>query len=514
MNASSLARVLSACLALVIGCGDGGGSDAGTDASSITGDAGFDAERGLDSGLLDGGPSGEIADYCRPLAEAVCTAARDCDCGEVLPGGVLDVAACTARWQASCEEAWGPFVAAGARVDPARAAACVAIVEDASPECGTPSAVAAFGLCEPFVIDPASIGEACASPYCAGGAGVCARDGDGRTCAMRGAVGASCEDMFSCATGLVCFDGTCSELGEAGAPCRSDLACRPPMFCGPGGCTMRLEVGGICNDTRDCAHGLVCDDTERCVVRAGTTCDDTTECGSLEQCASPPTCRAPLSLGGACRDNADCAASLYCEVLSRACVARPTDGMACANGVICAPGTGCDMDGGGTCRTLGGAAGGGPGSPCLLGEFGPFLCAEGLACSSGVCTALPTEGQPCAGTDTCAAGLGCAFGPEGSICIEPRGEGEPCENRQACREDLHCGSAGTCTADVALGNACNPGLGDCGGACVPDASGGFVCSARLAEGATCVADEDCTSELTCLVRPEDTRCLAEICSSL
>ncbi|MBN8614896.1 MAG: hypothetical protein J0L92_30130, partial [Deltaproteobacteria bacterium] len=339
-------------------------------------------------------------------------------------------------------------------------------------------------------------------------------DGDAPTCAMRGAVGARCEDMFSCATGLVCSDGTCSALGEAGAPCRSDLACRPPMFCGPGGCTMRLEAGGICDDTRDCAYGLVCDDTDRCAVRAGTTCDDATECGSLEQCASPPTCRAPLSLGGACRDNADCAASLYCEVLSGTCVARPTDGMPCANGVICAPGAGCDMDGGGSCRTLGGASGGGAGQACLFGEFGPFLCAEGLACSSGVCAALPTEGQPCAGTDTCAAGLGCAFGPEGSICIEPRGEGEPCENRQACREDLHCGSSGTCTADVAIGDACNPSFGDCGGACVPDASGGFVCSARVSEGATCLADEDCEASLTCLVRSEDTRCLAEICTSL
>ncbi len=514
MKRSSFAHGLAFSLVLVIGCGDPGGSDAGLDAASTADDASLDVLLGFESGAVDGGPAGVIADYCRPLAEALCMAGDACDCGEVLPGGELDVAACTARWQVECEASWGPFVAAGARVDPARAAACVAIVSDASPECGAPSAVAAFALCEPFVIDPSAIGESCASPYCAGGAGVCARDGEGRTCAMRGAVGATCEDMFACATGLACLDGTCGELGEQNDPCTSDLACAPPMFCGPGGCTMRVEAGGLCDETRGCAHGLVCDDAQRCVARTGTTCDDTTPCGSLEFCASPPSCRAPLAAGGACRENADCAASLYCEDASKTCVARPTDGMACANGILCAPGAGCDMDGGGTCRTLGGAAGGGAGEACLFGEFGPFLCAAALACSSGVCAALPTEGQMCAGSDTCAAGLGCAFGPGGSICVVPRGEGEPCENRQACREDLHCGSGGTCTADVAIGETCSPSFGDCGGACVPDASGGFVCSARVAEGATCLADEDCEVDLTCLVRPEDTRCLAEICRSL
>ncbi|MBN8610289.1 MAG: hypothetical protein J0L92_06880, partial [Deltaproteobacteria bacterium] len=111
MTASSIARALSASLVLVIGCGDPGPTDAGVDASSSADDSGLDAAAAFESGVPDGGPGGVIADYCHPLAEAICTAASDCDCGEVLPGGVLDVAACTARWQASCEEAWGPFVA-------------------------------------------------------------------------------------------------------------------------------------------------------------------------------------------------------------------------------------------------------------------------------------------------------------------------------------------------------------------------------------------------------------------
>lgn len=512
MNASSFGRatvVVGLLASSILGCGDGGNTDAGAPDAAATPDASLDA-----SSSHDGGPSASIAAYCQPLAQALCTQGADCGCGALLPGGELDIAACTARWQADCESAWGPFVAAGARVDAERAAACVAIVREASPTCGVPSGVAAFALCEPFVIDAAPIGETCTSPYCAGGEGVCAPDGDGRRCVPRAGAGERCDDMFSCATGLACLDGTCGPLGAAGAACASDFACMPPMFCGANGCTLRSEAGGLCEQTRDCAHGLVCDDTQRCVARTNTTCEDGSGCGSLEQCASPSSCRAPLASGAPCRDDADCGASLYCTLEGRTCAARPTDGMACARGVICAPGTGCDMDGGGTCHTLGGAAGGGAGSPCLFGEFGPFLCAEGLACSGGTCAALPTEGEPCAGTDTCAEGLGCAFGPEGSICVVPRGEGEPCENRQACREDMHCGSAGTCTADVAVGATCNPGLGDCGGACVPDTSGGFVCSARLTEGDTCLGDEDCSEGLTCLVRVEDTRCIAEICRSL
>ena len=46
---------------------------------------------------------GTLADYCVPLAEGLCTRASDCGCGVVLPGGTLDIAACTERWRAECE---------------------------------------------------------------------------------------------------------------------------------------------------------------------------------------------------------------------------------------------------------------------------------------------------------------------------------------------------------------------------------------------------------------------------
>jgi hypothetical protein len=494
--------VLSASTAWVLdGCG-GGGTSA---------DAGLDV---LTEHAMDGGHGGNdagsatIASYCAPLAMALCTRAADCGCGVVLPGGALDVGACARRLEAACGAAWGPFVEAGAVVDPARAAACVEAIAAGTPPCGAPSAVVAFAVCEPFVIDAAGLGETCASPYCAGGEGVCVRGEGGGTCMPRGAAGAACEDMFSCATGLACLEGRCRALlAEGQSGCTTDLACAPPLLCVEGTCRARGALGAPCTDTRTCERGLVCE-AGTCAARTGTTCGEARPCGSLEGCARPPSCRAPRTLGERCAEDTDCEAALHCDDASGTCAVRPGDGEACARGVVCGPGLGCDGLGG-TCRPLPGL-----GAPCAFGERGPFLCADGLACVEGACGPLPTEGQPCAGVDTCAPGLGCAFGPSGSVCIVPRGEGEPCENRQACGDGLHCGTEGTCAADVALGAPCNPGLGDCGGACVPDASGGFVCRAPLAEGATCLDDADCTAGLTCLVRDEDTRCLPEICGVL
>lgn len=466
------------------------------------GGSALDVPAAIDGLSLDA-PSASLETYCRPVGVFLCESARDCGCGEVLPGGALDVDACVAAFEAECEAAWAPFVAAGAFVDGDLAMACAATIAASTAPCERPSGVAAFALCEPFVIDPGRIGGPCSSPYCAGGDGYC-NDG---TCTRRGAAGESCGDMFSCQTGLVCQEGSCAVLLGDAAACTTDLECAPPLACVSGACGPLRAAGAACDDTVQCAYGLVCA-TGTCAARTAVTCDPSTPCGNREICASPPTCRAPLGSGAACSENADCASDLYCDSSASACTTRPASGEACGNGVSCAAGLGCDMDGG-TCRALPG-----DGMPCLFGELGPFLCASGLACNAGTCGPIPGEGEPCAGTDTCAPGLGCAFGPSGSICIVPRGVGETCENRQACRADLFCGSSGTCEVDVAIGATCSPDLGNCGGACVPDASGGFTCSAAVAEGDTCLADADCTSGLTCLRRPDDTRCLADVCTTL
>ena len=499
-NGLALGALLTSSL---LGCESTPAADAGFDARADT--ANHDAAAADAVIALDAFSADPLGAFCTPLAMNLCASAMTCGCGDLLPGG-LDLSACSARFEAQCREAWAPFVTAGATFDPVLGAACAATIQANSVPCATPSGVAAFALCTPFAVDPAGLGEDCAAPYCAGGNGYC----QGNTCVPRGAVSAPCSDMYSCATGLVCNGTECAALLPSGAAgCTSNLDCRPPLSCIDGTCEALHVTGAACTSTRDCARGLVCN-ASVCSARSGTTCSERNECGNLAQCARPSSCRAPLARGASCITNTDCAASLYCNDATQTCLDRPAAGARCGNGIICAAGAGCDADSSdGFCRAAGPA-----GSSCLFGEFGPFVCATGLACLEGTCGGLPVEGEPCAGIDVCAPGLGCAFGPKGSVCVTPGGAGASCQNRQACRADHYCSAGGTCEPDVALGTACDPGLGNCGGACVPDSSGGFTCRASVAEGDACLDVADCTSGLTCRVREEDTRCIADICAAL
>jgi hypothetical protein len=490
----------------IVACGsddDGPGVDAGVDAG---GDAGVDA--GSDAGVVPG----ELSDYCRPLALQICESAESCGCGEVFPSGALDVEACAARFEVTCLESWQPLVAAGAVVDGLAAAECARLVEEATVECAAPSGLAAFAVCAPFVVEPVAIGEACSTIYCANGEGFCRREeGPTGICTTRGAEGEACSDMFSCATGLACDGERCARLAEVGEACTQPSGCRPPAQCVGGRCELLRAVDGACEDTTQCAFGSVCV-AGRCAERAAPTCDDVeAPCGNLTTCGRLSACRAPADVGEACVENADCRAELFCADDSKTCATRPAEGASCGNGVICGVGLGCDADGGsGTCAALPTS-----GEPCLFGERGPFLCAEGLACRDGVCGALPNEGEACAGLDTCAAGLGCSFEATGSVCVVPRGAGEPCQNNQACRADHHCAPSGSCAPDVAPGETCVLGAGDCAGACTLGDDGGFVCLAeRLSDGDRCADDGDCADGLTCRARAEDSRCVAQVCSSV
>ena len=487
---------LTACESGTVVSTDAGPPDAPSgDASS--GDASPDAVT----------PMGDLeSTYCRPLSQSICESASECGCGVVLPGGAVDVPACTTRLTAECMTGWGPFLDMGAVLDPAAASACAAMIEARTLPCDEPSGLVVFATCAPFLVDPAAIGASCRTPYCAGGEGRCVEG----TCRAAAGVDAPCGGMFACDAGLVCDDGTCRALlAEGASGCDADLDCAPPLRCIEGSCSPLRARDAACTDSSQCERGLICD-AGACAIRESTTCSESENpCGSLERCAAFPVCVAQGGAGASCADNADCAAELYCADETRTCQARPGLDQACGNGVSCAAGLGCDLDGAGLCRALPGM-----GQPCLFGEFGPFLCAEGLACSDGTCGPLPTEGQPCAGSDTCAPGLGCAFGPDGSTCITPRGVGEPCENRQACRAELHCGDEGTCVADVAIGEPCRPGYDDCATACLPDDAGTFRCRALLADGERCAFDDDCGASLTCLAREADSRCLPLVCGAL
>jgi hypothetical protein len=474
------------------GRSDGGASDGGSS------DAAFDA--GLDASTPDGGGSDLNAVFCEPLAAFVCGSASDCGCGALVPGGALDRDACVARWTVRCAALWQPFLDAGAVLDPAAASACIDAVRAGTPACARPSGTVVFAECRPFLIDPAAIGAPCTSPYCAGGDGVCVEG----MCAMRGAAGASCGDMFGCATGLACDGERCFELRDSGAACTVDLECAPPLRCVSGAsgtvCGALGEIDAPCIAASDCAIGLVCEDG---ACSAGpAACDDGATCGHAAMCGGARTCVPRSPAGAECAGDRDCEASLFCD--GGTCTARPGDGDSCARGTVCAAGLGCDTDGG-TCRPL--PTGG---MPCAFGERGP-LCADGFACADGtVCGPLPVAGEPCAGTE-CAPGLGCDFTPEGSICIVPREEGGSCESDRSCAAAFHCGPSGTCEADLPAGSPCTVG-NECAGICGPDASGGLSCRDAPDEGDPCVFADDCPASATCAA--EERRCFPEICAEL
>jgi hypothetical protein len=69
---------------LALGCG---GESPALDAGVLDA-SGLDAPSTDDTGVPVDAPStpGELADYCRPLAELLCSRASDCGCGAVLPG--------------------------------------------------------------------------------------------------------------------------------------------------------------------------------------------------------------------------------------------------------------------------------------------------------------------------------------------------------------------------------------------------------------------------------------------
>lgn len=473
-------------------------TDGGNDAPVI--DVGAIDAGAVDGGVPDDAGAGDLMrDFCGPLAALVCGSAETCGCGAVVPGGVLDRAGCEAQWSARCLEAWQPFVSAGARIDPTRATACIDAIEAGTPACGRPDGTLPFAVCAPFAIEDAAIGEACMTPYCAGGMGVCA---EGR-CVARGEAGATCNDMFSCATGLVCgLSGTCTALRAAGGACIDDVECAPPLHCTVAGtCAELADEGGACADPIDCAVGLRC---EGGTCTAGpSSCTTTDDCGNRAECGGPRVCSARLGAGSACSDDRDCEAALYCGEAGT-CIARPTAGAPCARGTLCAAGLGCDTDGG-TCIALPTTG------ACAFGEMGP-ICAEGFACIDGAtCGALPTEGQPCASGNLCAAGLGCDFTAEGSFCIVPRGEGGACQSDRSCAEGFHCGPVGTCDADLPSGAPCEAG-NECAGVCGPDAAGNLVCRDAPDAGDPCIFSDECPLALTCAA--PTLSCVPEICREL
>ncbi|MCS6798606.1 MAG: hypothetical protein NZ898_08750 [Myxococcota bacterium] len=488
---------------LGVGCGCGSPSRPSDAGPPLDGPA-ADVE-----GPRDGGSdaaAGSIRDFCEPLARGICERAGLCGCGAALPGGRLDVEGCANRLAVACARTWGEM-SEDAVVDAERAARCAETILERTPRCGVPLLVV-LAACEPFIVSAVGVGEPCAAGFCAGGMGVCL---DGR-CEPRMGEGAACESPLQCERGLVCVEGRCRRaLAEGASGCRLDFDCEAPLVCAAGRCVRPAAEGAACADRNACAEGLRCVDG-RCARAPSEPCATDEACASRTRCWQPSTCRPRAGRGAACREDRDCNADLYCDGGSGRCAERPAVDEPCADEVICAPELACDSPSGGRCRLA-------PveGQPCAFGRFGPNRCGPGLTCVAGTCRTPPGEGEACGMTDdtfVCREGLGCAFGPSGSTCRPLAGEGAACESSQTCQAHLHCSREGRCARDVETGAPCDPSLDDCAGACVLDATAGYRCQGLQPEGAACRDAGDCADGLSCTARPDDARCLAEICGVL
>lgn len=454
----SMEQQLVRCLALVAlvlsACGDDTG--AGGAGQGGSGGSGGSAQGTL-AALQEA--------WCPVYAERYCAAAERCGCGGV-PGFSDTSGACLERAERGCLrqlEGFEAGVASGAL-----------LVTASVPEGCLPTLEAAFAVCQLPPPDVFIVG-----------------------CPLVWPAGASSELP---GPGERCFDGLCGEGLRCG---NADLCVAP-------------TPGGSCEIAGDCVAAELCGPEASCFAPdyegPRASCAGPGECsGELECLASPRReCHAKLS-GASCTDDAPCVDTEYCD--GTQCTPEPALGEPCGAGVACAEGLGCRMGPAvdeGTCQPL-------PelGEPCALGRFGPFLCAEGLACSAQLCGLPPGEDEPCAaGELRCEEGLGCHVEGAESVCKPRVSEGEPCGLDDSCMGGLFCDfQVQRCRAFYAVGSPCSAG-NECGdeGSCVPDAQGAFRCVPRPALGDACFLDE-CADGLGCRSPYDAGLCAPPLCAA-
>lgn len=511
-------HVLSLLSLLTVACGDAGdgfGGSGGSGGNPTTGVGGAQASGGEGGQGAAGGDGGGVvdpgsieADYCSPLAEFICTQAESCDCGSILPGGNLDIAACIAAYTSKCLDAYAQITQAVedglAEIDGARALACVELLVAATPDCERPRGAIPLALCEAWFYSDTAVGDPCMFPLCDSGAGHCVEG----TCVPRPGQDEPC-NSYECQAGLLCLDGACALPGAAGDTCSLDDACSPPLRCIEGACAALGGMGEACGDSLACAHGLRCFEGE-CSALPPPPCEGEGSCGNLSSCVNVPVCLPRAAAGALCASSDACAATLYCDDTG-VCVDLPAAGEDCVNGVMCGLGLGCTTENG-TC-----VAAPGEGEACAFSQMGPSVCADGLGCDSTTnqCAALPIEGESCTVDNRCGGDLGCDFTPNGSLCVQRKPAGGACQNDLVCLAGFHCDfTVGSCAEDYPLGQSCSSG-NECGpvAQCLPGNGGDFVCSAAPSAGEPCLFECPDPAQY-CGSQPANAACLSAICLEL
>ncbi len=497
-----------AALLVVLGCG--GGSEPSPDAAVADGGAG---DGGVD-GLLDV----MRTSYCRPLAAWLCERLEACGCTEAssrIPRGAdcreSLLSRCVERIQRAIEEA---PTGTSLRIDREAITACID-AQRGGPPCELPSAERTASFCAAALYEDVALGEPCRFQVCARGRGVC-REG---RCEERPGLGEPCSSSEPCEAPLMCIEGRCRREASLGDACDANLLCPAGSACLEGRCEPLRASGESCESDEACGDGLRCFEG-RC-TEVPSHCDPGGEavCGAWRSCLLPNErrCVQPAGEGEPCERTEHCRKGLYCDPERGRCLAGPGEGEPCGDGVYCALGLACDFE------RIVCAPVPREGAPCALGERGPNVCAEGLAClrvSSGpgmrlgTCGPPPAEGEACAAEAVCAEGLVCDFLTDGrNVCVPPKGEGEPCMADRACVEGTFCDlSLRRCAprrpegASCEHGNECAAGL-----ACLPGPDGtDWKCLPPPEEGDACVTE--CAPGLLCRLQTRVGRCLPGICT--
>lgn len=326
-----------------------------------------------------------ITAFTAGLANAVCGALSDC-LGPQALDSFLDRDDCLSRYSESLAQA--VYGTAPQSVQNGR----IVLHEDKLQQCYDDTRALGCGLqtqrlpvsCQAALEGTVAAGDTCSITADCTGDSFCTRSACPRSCSARVAEGAACTGDDECVNGTVCASAKCAKPAAVGEACEGDSGAK-------------------------------------CVL--GTACVGNTAASN----------GAP-AMAGVCRAAAD----IQIAELSESC---NFDDMLCKEGYSCAsngalqPALICQMPvaSGAVCR---------PAVPtqCPKGEY----CNQNDLTLTGNCVALPTDGQPCTTSNTCAVGHQCLADAAGSgVCKKVQSIGGACTRGAECRSGVCNG--GSCT---------------------------------------------------------------------
>ena len=304
--------------------------------------------------------------------------------------------------------------------------------------------------------------------------------------------GSACGTAGTCTTGGKCAAGVCTGATVLG--CDDGNSCTKDS-CEASGCLHSPAIGLVCDDGNPCTAGEVCGATATCGGGSNacacttdaecTKLDDGDLCNGVYTCAggscqpkvgSPVSC--DKSQDGPCQQNT-------CTPSTGACtLALAPTGTACSDGDACTTGETC-------------LAG-------LCAKGSPLSCDDGNPCTNDACspttgcyqensTSPCDDGNPCTSSDVCSGGKCAGQGScECKIDSDCKDDGNLCNGVPSC-------TAGKCAIDpktvvicdgaansACAVNACEPAVGKCALAPVPD---GTQCD----DASVCTGKDQCVA---------------------